>query len=96
MNKLRHRAILKQRILRRTAERAKRKAELRERFIENMAEEIAEECVTQGKPGEGYIVLHNDEGETVFDSRVHEFDANTWLNMMALEQAKLLQREWGE
>ena len=96
MRTRRHRAILKQRILRRTAERAKRKAKLRERFIENMAEEIAEGRVTQGKPGEGYIVLHNDENETVFDSRIHEFDANTWLNMMALEQAKLLQREWGE
>ena len=96
MRTRRHRAILEQRILRRTAERAKRKAELRERFIENMAEEIAEGRVTQGKPGEGYIVLHNDENEVVFDSRVHEFDVNTWLNMMALEQAKLLQKEWGE
>lgn len=96
MKKRRHRAIVRQRILRRTAERAKRKAELRERFIENMAEEIAEGRVKQGKPGEGYIVLHNDENETVFDSRIHEFDVNTWLNMMALEQAKLLQREWGE
>ena len=96
MRTRRNRAILRQRILRRTAERIKYKSELRERFLEIMEEEIAEGRVTQGEPGNGYIVVHRDDDpDTIlFDSRIHEMDGNTWLNMMAMEQARLLQREW--